>query len=312
MAGLQQRQVEALHQQRPQPQPAQGDEGGVADRRVGHHAGRLRQRKQAQQAAQRVQRGGARRAGVGRAGRLVHAPGDHQPHQHRQPGQHAEAPAPVAALDQPGQRAGGGQHAQAAQAHGQARHGGKALGREMPADEHRAHQKRRRAAGADQRLPQQQHAEAVGLRRQQRPRHGHRKRQQDGAAHAPQVQRHAHGQLHGAEREVKRRRPQPQLLRTELQLRRQRRPHDGAQGAKRLTEHEGAGQRQQHGPGLTGGKRRRRGVRVRSRRHQASGPGAAPPAGARRHATLVICLIGLQRLSGKRQQLCIQELCGQW
>ena len=245
-----------LDQQRPQPQPAQREERGVRHQRQQHDAGGVRQQEQRAKATHRLQHRFARGGIVDGLCGLMHLPEDQQPGQRRQARQHAKPHAPGRLLHQPGQGRAGKQHAQPAHPHGHPRHHGKPRRGKVARDEHGAHQKCGRAAHADQHLPQQHRAIARRQCRQHRARNGERKRHQQGAPHAVQVDADAHEQLHGAEGKRKRPGKHPQRLCRQPELGPQARRHDGRDGAKRLAQRKARHQRQQHGPCGAGGKKR--------------------------------------------------------
>ena len=106
----------------------------------------------------------------------------------------------------------------------------------MPCNKNRADQKRRCAANAYQHLAKHQHGVAGSHGRQRRAGNRHRKRGQHSAPHALQIDADAHKQLHGTKGKVKRASKQAEVLRAQVEIRLQRRGHDGCHRAPGLAE----------------------------------------------------------------------------
>lgn len=123
---------------------------------------------------------------------------------------------------------------------------GEALWRVAAGDEHRAHQKSRCAADADQCLAKHQPLEAMGKRREHRAGHRERERGQHGAADAMQVDADADEDLHGAEGEVKGAREGAERLRGGSELSLQLWCHQSGDCAIRLAQREATRQCHQH------------------------------------------------------------------
>ena len=118
----------------------------------------------------------------------------------------------------------------------------------MPRNEHRARQKRRRAAHANQQLAQHQPAVVWRHGRQGGPGDGQRKGAQHRAAQPIQVHANAHKELHDAKGQPKQPGKCAQRRRGQTEVALQPACHDGRDGAVRLAERERRQQRQQHGP----------------------------------------------------------------